>query len=754
MTKQEKKKNKGNTNKFILVGGVTLFVVVIGVLVFFLGRNPKKNVVLAFDPVVTQYEDGSYHIFAAPRDQKFEIVKSEGFSYEVSDEEGRLVDVTESGEGDSITVDPPEGLYEEGKRYTIKITNGKFANDEFEDSNVVSFSIVRDAPNSYKYKDETKIVKEESVSVTENTLKTDEIYEIDDVVVTEKEEITGAYKISKVNDDGTYEYTLPELSEIYDTFDYYVVEDLDLSGFEVDPEMNEYLTTAFERSILNYFVDDVYAATKVELKDPTWDVANRKIKFTFKIKTDAGDKLFGSTFLKNHDFGAEYEATFGIKSYSDCTLVRIDKSFVIDFQISAKTTFESRTKGMARFRKGVKDALKNEDAEWAKNWLTNDYKKIPEDVVLKDKKLGSIAVPTSVPGLYVAFGTGLLFELDLKASIESTSTFGSTTSIYYHQELFDKSKNGISSNVDFHGSTDFSVAGKAEAKVGLRTDVGFEFVNLLSLRVNLDSGLYADAVLTIKPGNKGSVTGELGFFTKLSAEANALGSKITKKLYEAKLPFDRQEYPFDFGKKEETVSKDDKDKDKVETPAKDDKPVSSDTGKDDDKTDVKNPSGDEEKPSVSTHRVRIYNYNRCSSKTGYDGYSYLQYNLTINHGETLRDYCNRTGYTSGTDFCGSKKMNFHFINANQNLEKEAMWRKLKKEIDEVGVEMTNANMAGDINKYWELDSKKKALENEWSKYSLTIWQDPATFNVDTPVVTNKDLITDSHCANSNTRYAG
>ena len=156
-------------------------------------------------------------------------------------------------------------------------------------------------------------------------------------------------------------------------------------------------------------------------------------------------------------------------------------------------------------------------------------------------KLGKTAIPTSVPGLYVSLSTGMLYEFDLKASFEANAKTNIVVNFGVRKPRKGKSPT-IYSNYESNGTMSIGAGGKFESKLGLKNTAGIEFINIISLTGNVESGIYTEGLVYAKikeetntyPLIESNIEG--GLFTEVNVKINVVEIEFKKKIYDVKLP--------------------------------------------------------------------------------------------------------------------------------------------------------------------------------------------------------------------------
>lgn len=528
---------------------IFLLIIVIGAILF-INNNKSKVNISEFSPIISKLDNGNYYIFGASRDYTFEIEKNDNYSYEIKDENNNKIIPIIEDKTDKVIIKAPKELYEEGKTYTLTIKNTTFISENLKDSNVVKFSIVRKSSNSYEYKNNVNKVSSKDIKVIDNVLTTKNKYNIDDVIVLEDSGIKALYKVLNKNDDGTYKVANADLEEVFSKYDYYKVESVDLSSFETDKELQNYILCGVKKSILDYFIDNVNATPKFKVEASKYNKETGKITLKLELSVEAKDKLFKLNFLENHDLKLVFEVSVGLKLYSDITITKQDIALKLDLDIKPKFEIKSRNE----FIRNLKDVVdkKTKDGEYTHSWL--DIKEIPGDNIDSDLKLGKTAIPTSVPGLYVSLSTGMLYEFDLKASFEANAKTNISVTFGVRKPHKGKSPT-IYSNYESNGTMSIGAGGKFESKLGLKNTAGIEFINIISLTGNVESGIYTEGLVYAKIKEEETNTYPLiesniegGLFTEVNVKINVVEIEFKKKIYDVKLPLVKINEVIDFNK--------------------------------------------------------------------------------------------------------------------------------------------------------------------------------------------------------------
>lgn len=567
---KEKKKSKVNKKLLTIVAILVIGLVVGGIFLVSSLREIKKTKLAESEPIISTLDDGTYYMVGASLDESFEVEVEDEFSYEVLDQDEKKVKVIEEKNEGKVILKPTEDGWDEGATYTLKIINGKFTDSELSDANVVTFSTVRVASQSHKYTKNVDVVSSDKVKITDNIVKTSKKLKVGEIIVVEDNEgePSAAYRIVKVNDNGTYETEVPTLEEVFSKFDYYNMEYLDLSEIEVNEELAAYLGSVAKKSIIDSLMLDADAAAKVKVSYPKYNKKSKEVVFGVTLETDPGDKVFNKSFLKHHKLSTGYEVGIKVKAYENFySAVRWDVGVEFEIRQSINTGIKTESETL--------DKIKNNFSEFAAdktgvNWLSDELYKIEKDDYGLDKKFGEVSVESGIPGIQIVLTTNLLLDFDVKGNISSNLT--NTT----------KASFGYSTEKEFYATASTKNKMTAEAmaegkvRIGITAKAGVEVLNMVNLLGTGSVGLYGKGnisakseMTTDKMTNTVDAKLEAGTFAEIGAEANLFGKKLTFKGWSKEWPKVTKTIPF----KNETVvkieqaSKEETKKDETTTPA-------------------------------------------------------------------------------------------------------------------------------------------------------------------------------------------
>lgn len=634
--KEENKKSKIN-KKLVFIISLLVICFIIGLL-FLISymRDVKKTKLAESEPIVSMLTDGSYYMMGASLDESFEALVQDDFSYEVLDEEEKKVHVIEEKSKGKVVIKPTENGWDEGKTYTLKITNGKFTDSELSDANIVTFSTVRIASQSHKYTKNVEVVSNDSVKVNDNVIKTKRKLKVGEILVTEDSNNNpkAAYKITKVNNDGTYEVEIPKLEEVFSKFDYYNMEYLDLSEVEVNEEFAAYLASVAKKSIVDSLMLDVDAAAKVKVTYPKYNKKDKEVVFGVTLETDPGDKVFNKSFLKHHKLSTGYEVGIKAKAYENFeSIVTWDVGIEFEIRQSIKSSIETESETLKKIKNDFSTLAADKTGI---NWLSDELYKIEKDDYGLDKKFGEVSVESGIPGIQILLTTNLLLDFDIKGNISSNLT--NTT----------KASFGYSTEKEFYATASTKNKMTAEAmaegkvRIGVTAKAGVELLNMVNLLGTGSVGLYGKGnisakseMTTDKMTNTVEAKLEAGTFAEIGAEANIIGNKLTFKGWSKEWPNVTKTIPF----KSETVVKIEQasKEETKEEPKKEETPSAP----------VVTPSA----PADVYYTITLYKLYSCGKRNIYTDTTYqIKSGQSLN--QFLDSYCNEA--TSDKTLCWRK----------------------------------------------------------------------------------------------------
>ena len=239
---------------FIILGIILLIISVVIMYLLFKNKTDDTNNLIysEFDALISKFDDKTYYIFGAKNDISFEIEKEADFAYKILDKDENEVKVNVVNNGNNVIIKAPNDLYTEGNTYKLQINNGSFKDDKLKNAKQIIFNIARPSTNSYKLKENIKMIKDSDAKIKDNILTTSGSYQENDIlVVMDDNDLKSAYKIVKIDSSNTFVVEIPKTSELFDEIDYYGMEKVNLSEFVTNEELKSFLIMAIgSRSLI------------------------------------------------------------------------------------------------------------------------------------------------------------------------------------------------------------------------------------------------------------------------------------------------------------------------------------------------------------------------------------------------------------------------------------------------------------------------------------------------------------------------
>lgn len=542
-TEPKEKQSKVNLDKkkklLILISAIVL-VAIIGITIFFALRNDDEYTLADVEPTISTLEDGTYYIFGSPNNQSFEVETKEDFTYKVVDEENNEVKVSTTKKDNKVVINAPEKLYEDGKTYTLTITNGTFTEEDLKEASVVSFSIVRKSKQTSELNKDVKAVSSETnkVSETDNKiiLTSDEEYKTGDIILIDNKK---AYKVESA-ENGTYQLTIPAISEVFDEIDYYGSAYLNLSEFEENEEIEEYLIAYAEETLMKKLIPTVNAASKVSV-DCDWSDKRDAFVAMIHIETNPGDKVFKKSFLEHHKLSFDYEVELKVKLDYDIDDDYIDVNFTLQITNTPSFTLETQSETLDKIKDGLKAYTAGENALAL---LKSDYKAVETDTKKLKQTVGTVPIPTPFWFFTAELDFGLIMEFDVKANMNATLTNTNKITIGVNSEK------GVYGKTKYTNRIDASAFGEASMRLGSQMDLEASLLGMAEVSGGLKGGIYGTATLDIKSEVSDEklsanllATTKAGLFSTIVVEAKVITEKFEKEIANTELELYSYELP-------------------------------------------------------------------------------------------------------------------------------------------------------------------------------------------------------------------
>ena len=542
-TEPKEKQSKVNLDKkkklLILISAIVL-VAIIGITIFFTLRNDDEYTLADVEPTISTLEDGTYYIFGSPNNQSFEVETKEDFTYKVVDEENNEVKVSTTKKDNKVVINAPEKLYEDGKTYTLTITNGTFTEEDLKEASVVSFSIVRKSKQTSELNKDVKAVSSETNKVSETddkiTLTSDEEYKTGDIILIDNKK---AYKVESA-ENGTYQLTIPAISEVFDEIDYYGSAYLNLSEFEENEEIEEYLIAYAEETLIEKLIPTVNAASKVSV-DCDWSDKRDAFVAKIHIETNPGDKVFKKSFLEHHKLSFDYEVELKVKLDYDIDDDYVDVNFTLQITNTPSFTLETQSETLDKIKDGLKAYTAGENALAL---LKSDYDSVETDTKKLKQTVGTVPIPTPFWFFTAELDFGLIMEFDVKANMNATLTNTNKITIGVNSEK------GVYGKTKYTNKINASAFGEASMRLGSQMDLEASLLGITEVSGGLKGGIYGNATLDIKSevsDDKLSAnllaTTKAGLFSTIVVEAKVITEKFEKEISNTELELYSYELP-------------------------------------------------------------------------------------------------------------------------------------------------------------------------------------------------------------------
>lgn len=525
-------KKKLSVRKIILL---VIFIIIVDLIV--IGINSynfsKTNTsTTEFENLISTYrtdyeylamtEDGEYIISHAPANISFEV--TEGTTFGVVDEDNKLVAVSLC----DLKIINKSG-YEKGKEYTLTISNGSFTSEQLKDTKKVKFKIERDKVQEYKFNTNTKKIDISKLQLKNNVMLSEEKYNIDDVIlIYDEEKFIDAYIIKKIKDSSKYDVEKATINQIFEEIDYYDEGYVDLSSYQLEESLKEYLIAQAETSKwYSFILSEVKAAPKIKIETTKTE---NGIKAKVSVTISAGENCkFAS--LKHHNFTFSYSNEFNMKKVFDID----EENWDAEVQLTVQQNFDFK--------------IDNKDLNFKADGTRDFAKKIKQifekgeksDTTSSSVNLFMIPITTPIPGLNVDL------ELDFINQIKMTVDFDlNAGTLIKINAGFDYGKNEKFKpiySVDVKLSNlKVEFNGKLEDKCGLKLTVELSLVGVVEGGISCFGGLYGKVSLSMKEDliNKKltlNTNVDSGVFVDLNLEAKFLDFNYSHTLFSKSISF-------------------------------------------------------------------------------------------------------------------------------------------------------------------------------------------------------------------------
>jgi len=525
-------------NKKILIT-IALILVLISGTIFILRDKIFKSEDTNYKYLVFDNDDKAY-LKNVEANFAIEVEPDGDFSYEIVDSNGEEVDTILKKKKD-YSIIKPKSKYEEGEEYTLTITNGVFKKEELKSKKTITFKVKRKEVAEFTYNANVSNIKNENISVSNDTLKTTNKYQVDDIIIIDNKE---AYKIVGVNRDNTYKVEIPSIEEIFKDLDIYEEGPLDLSNIEIDDDLEKYLVAVVKESHwYDNLVETVNATPEISYELDKSNLKNGVLEAKLNVTIPAGDDANFIEALKKHDLTFALAFKFEVTHYLDGTLIRgIDFAINLHEEDSISFNIDYVDASLANLDSKSREELDK---------LLNIFSTADLDVDKGEfaKILGTADIPLGTSGFFFSVNLKAVmdynFKVDAGYNIKNAAdiTFG-----FSWKPLKGFSSYGNSSRRSLENHA--YLGGSGNITLGLNLDAGISFLNIVSASLNGEAGGYAKGEFMIKAvgttntqdKSEFKASGEAGWYFKVGLKLEAVGLEKTYNLYDKKEPI----YSFDF----------------------------------------------------------------------------------------------------------------------------------------------------------------------------------------------------------------
>ena len=515
---------KNDTKKKLIIYAciiIIIGIISIGIIILFkhTDKSPEKNLIYhEFEPLISKIDDETYYIFGAKKDISFEITPNDNFSYKLIDEDGNelLIDVVNN------VIKAPNDGYKDGTRYELTITNATFKDEKIKNAKKIIFNTIRPTIGGYTFSDNVKTQNDNNYKIENDILTTSNKYELNDIVAIIKD--NKVYKITKVNNDNTYQVTIPKIEEVFKDIDYYGMEKVNLSSFVIDDKLKMYMMNIVKNSLIK----TVYAKENVEIKEAVWDDSNQTLNLTINITSNEKTNIFTSS-LNSHKLIAEMNITISANIYKDITIKHSEYALELNYEYNYKFNLKNNSDKINNLNNNFTNNIHENDL----TWLLNDYSKIANDKLSNNINLGKTIVNTEVIGTNIELDLGLILDIDAKTIMNSSLSGNLNVTTGFNN--LDNYQNYIVVN-----SGEFSSIGNNNNRVGYYSNIVLTSLDKTDINSSINTLMYMDSTETInsKDNNKEAeyeVNGENGNYLKITInDKNIIDKKLSVKTYNKK----------------------------------------------------------------------------------------------------------------------------------------------------------------------------------------------------------------------------
>ena len=543
-------------------------------------------------------------------DPSFELkVKTENTNFDLY-VGNKSISSTYEKKGNYYIILPENKEWEAGKTYRLELYEDQtFYDENYTDYANIKFSIKREKTNKVDINKNVEIYNNNDSNLKGNSKSISSLKDLpksekqeDKIILIQKPDSYEyeAFKITKVNKDGSVETVTPDLEEIYKDIDVY--EEFSLS-FD-DPKYRDYLMTykkqiteEFRQSYImdiasEYLYQTVYAADKSLTKDliksfvpivfePYSKDGYSGIRFGLDFEklgwkpstNDTADMESGLQanigLLTGHNVYFVIDVAFKIDVLSDIKGLK-DFTFVADENVKITFSFKISAKGNAPFE------------TWEAK-INDVLRVLASNPALTGNSYVGSATLCQLPFLTPIPGVTINILLIAKPSVTWIATLETELSIEQHAKVGLSNENGkftpigqFNVNAKF---TKFKIIGQVTAKVGIGLTLKISFISDLLSSISLDGTVGPIAKLkgyanlaNLEDEKPTQLSFEYGYYKSVAVSANVLSWKYSHTLFNSETILKKYVREFSVGEDGKLKTTDEvySDKDKLNDPKKQD----------------------------------------------------------------------------------------------------------------------------------------------------------------------------------------
>lgn len=509
-----------NDKKIIIIGLLILIIsIIVGTTIYFV-TNSLHNDKNEYDYLVFDKENNAYFNKV---DEYFEVkvVSNKNIVYELTNSAGNKIE-TKLVDKNKYSIIKPKEKYEKGEVYTLKLIEGKFFDKELKSVNKIEFKIERDEVEHIVYKDSVKKLTEKVDFINDDTIKTIEKYEIGDILIINGKE---SYKIEKINQDNTYQVSLPKIEELYKELDIYIDEKIKLNNFVASQDLEEYI--AYNVSQTKWYqniIQTVDAAPLIKVDINTTKSGILEVEVSVILK--AGEEGKAIPALENHNIKVSFKFEIEVSGWVDMKLLYHDVQITLRLKDTFDISIDYIKAELDNFGEENTEILEDAGKLFDYQQLIEKFETDESDIV---SPIGGAEVPIGSTGLFFNLDIGMLFEYEMSIDFGYRITNEKTIDVGYKWSAVTGEVITVSNMKSKTSDKEAYIGGKASLKLGSELDANLSLLNLASIGLVIDSGAYGESELTFNvmnslnaPSYRIDAKGEAGLFIEAKLEIKVL----------------------------------------------------------------------------------------------------------------------------------------------------------------------------------------------------------------------------------------